>query len=371
MLVDKYKPESLADIVGQDEASSKITRWYKSWKPGDRALLIYGPTGVGKTSAIEALASQEDLDFIEMNASDYRSAKRIKENISSSVSQMSLFKRGKLFVIDDVDALSGRADRGGASEIAKMIKETKHHIVLTATNPYIPKLSSLRNVCTMVKLSKVSITDIEKRLMDIIKKEKISIERGALRHIAERSEGDLRSAINDLSVLKSKKRITVDDVDGLGEREREVGIQDALNGIFKSDTILDSRKSLDGLDKPFDEVFWWIETNVSREYKDPEEIADALDALSTADIFWKRIRETGNWRFLVYMIDFMTGGVSVAKKKKYVRPVNYQYPTMIATLGRTKMFRKERDEHLSGLSEKLHCSRKKVVTEFLPYIKEM
>jgi len=371
MLLEKYKPKSLEDIVGQKEAVSKILKWYKSWKPGDKALLLYGTTGIGKTSILEALASQENMDFIELNASDYRSAKQIREYIGGAVAQTSLFKKGKIFVIDEVDALSGRSDRGGPGEIIKMIEETMHPIALTANSPYMSKLKSLRKRCRMVELNEISVEDIERKLMEIIKKEGLSIERDAIREIAKRSEGDLRAAINDLDTLKSKKRITINDVDDLGERERGVDIYEALNKIFKADTVYDARRSLDGVDKQLDDVFWWIETNVTEEYKRPDEIADAFDALSKADIFRQMIRKTGNWRFLAYVVDMMTGGVAVAKKKKYFHYVNYQYPTMIATLGRTKFSRKKRDEKLEELSKKLHCSKRKVITEFLPYFDDM
>jgi len=368
MFAEKYKPESLEDIVGQQDAVLEIIKWFDRWKPGDKALLLHGPTGVGKTSIIQSLASQKNMDFIEMNASDYRSAKKIKEQIGSSVVQRSLFKRGKVFMIDEVDALSGVADRGGISELIKLISETKYPIIITANKPYISKLSTLRKHCRMVELASLSVRDIETHLNKIIKKEGINIERDALRQLAKQAEGDLRAAMNDLESLAGrKKKITQGDVDILSKREREQTVYDALNKVFKADTIMDARRAIDGADKPIDEIFWWIETNITNEFRKAEEIADAFDALSSADLFRQRIRETHNWRFLAYVVDMMTGGVAVAKRKKYNRFVRYQYPTMIATLGRTKRMRREQDEMLAEFSEQLHCSKRKVRTEYLPY----
>jgi len=369
MFAEKYKPESLEDIVGQQEAVSEIMKWFEKWKPGDKAMLIHGPTGVGKTLIIQSIAAQKNMDFIEMNASDYRSAKKIREQIGSSVVQRSLFKRGKVFMIDEVDALSGVADRGGISELIKLIGETKYPIIITANKPYISKLSKLRKHCRMVELVKLSVQDIENHLNKIIKKENINIERDALKQLAKLAEGDLRAAMNDLeSLCGRKKKITVDDVDTLSKREREQTVYDALNKVFKADTVMDARRAIDGADKPIDEIFWWIETNITNEFQKAEEIADAFDALSIADIFRQRIRKTHNWRFLAYVVDMMTGGVAVAKREKYNKFVRYQYPTMIATLGRTRRMRAERDAMLMEFSQQLHCSKRKVNTEFLPYI---
>jgi hypothetical protein len=65
----------------------------------------------------------------------------------------------------------------------------------------------------------------------------------------------------------------------------------------------------------------------------------------------------------------MAGGVAVARRKKYFHFVKYQYPTLIATLGRTKLMRKEQEERLAELAKQLHCSTRKVKSEFLPYLK--
>lgn len=368
MLTEKYKPKTLADVIGQQDAIKHIAIWFDSWRPGDKALLLHGPVGVGKTSIIQALASQKGMDFIEMNASDYRSAKRIQENIGRSVNQQSLFRRGKVFMIDEVDALSGRADRGGIGELVKIIQQTKYPIILTANKPWESKLSTLRKHCQMVGLERPTTHDIEKKLREIASKEGIKIDREALHELAKMSDGDMRAAITDFESLGNSKTITVEDLVVLSGREREKNIYQALGSIFKAETVLDAKRAIDNLDKQHDETFWWIEANITRELEKPEELAAAFDSLSMADVFRGRIRRTMNWRFLVYMIDLMTGGVAVARKKKHLKHVHYQYPTLIATLGRTKRMRKEQEERLKELATQLHCSTRKVRTEFLPYL---
>jgi hypothetical protein len=71
---------------------------------------------------------------------------------------------------------------------------------------------------------------------------------------------------------------------------------------------------------------------------------------------------------LAYVIDIMTGGMAAARKGRRSNFVRYQFPTLIATLGRTRRIRKEREDKLSALSEHLHCSNRKIMTEFLPYL---
>jgi replication factor C large subunit len=372
MWVNKYKPKSLKEFVNQKEAVEVFLKWIKRWKPRSEALLFHGMPGVGKTALIEAYCSENKLDLIQLNASDYRSANQIKEVLGKSMQQQSLFKRGKLFMIDEVDGIAGREDYGGVKEIIEIIKSSAHPVILTANDPWNKKLMSLRRYWKLVEFKGINVWDIEKRLKEICEKEGIKPEKDVLRQIAKRSKGDLRSVINDLEIISQGKRvIALKDLEILGYRERKVNIFEVLRNIFKTQNALAARLAINASDKDPDEIFWWIENNIAREYEEPEEIAKAFDALSKADIFRNRISSRQNWRFKAYMIDLMTGGVATAKKEMYKKFTRYQYPSNIVTLGRTKKMRKDEKERLLELSNQLHCSTRKIRNEYLPFLRIM
>ena len=366
----KYKPKKLSEVVNQKEALDIIIKWFNRWKPGSKSLLFYGAPGTGKTCIIEVLSEEKGFDLIQLNASDYRSASQIQEVLGRSMLQSPLFKKSKLFLIDEIDGLAGREDLGGVGAIIKIIKESRFPVILTANNPYDPKLRSLRSYCILIRFGKIPVWDIEKRLNQICEKEKIKADKEVLRQLAKRSEGDLRSAINDLeAVSQGKKEITAKDLEALSYRERETSIFDALKMIFKTQTALTAKLAINNVDKDPDEIFWWIENNIAKEYERPEEIAKAYDALSRADIFRQRIASRQNWRMKGYMIDLMTAGVALAKKEMYRKFTRYQYPSKIAVLGSTKIERKEEKERLMELAKQLHCSTRKVRKEFLPFFR--
>lgn len=367
---EKYKPKNLKEFVNQKEAVDIFLKWIKSWRPGSKALLFYGMPGVGKTALIEAYCSENKLDLIQLNASDYRSSKQIKEVIGRSIQQQSLFKRGKIFLIDEVDGIARKEDYGGINEIINIIKSSVYPIVLIANNPWDKKLKLLREQCKLVEFRGLAVWDVERRLKEICEKEKIVPKENVLREIAKLSKGDLRSAMNDLEVVsRGKSLITSEDLEALGYRERETNIFEILRNIFKTQNALAAKLAINSSDKDPDEIFWWIENNIVREYENPKEIAKAYDALSKADIFRQRISSRQNWRFKAYMIDLMTAGVATAKKEMYRKFTKYQYPSKLIVLGRTKSERKEEKEKLVELAEKLHCSTEKVRKEFLPFLK--
>ncbi|MEM7821575.1 MAG: replication factor C large subunit [Candidatus Aenigmatarchaeota archaeon] len=370
MWVEKYKPKKLSEIVNQEEAKKTILKWFEDWRPGKKPILIYGPPGSGKSCTIEALANEKGYDFIEMNASDFRSSLQIKEVIGKSAMQKSLFKKGKIFFLDEIEGLYGKEDFGGVKEIIELIKTSYHRIILACNNPYEQKLRSLREYCIMVEFKKIHVYDIERRLKLICEKEGIKVGGEVLRIIAKNSDGDLRSAINDLEIVaRGRKEVSIKDLEAIGYREKETSIFDALKIIFKTQSILAAKLSINNVDKSPEEIFWWIENNVSKEYESPEEVAKSFDILSKADIFQQRIASRQNWRFMAYMIDLMTGGVATAKDKVYKKFTKYQYPSKILLLGSSKIERTEEKDSLKKLSTILHCSTRKVRKEFLPYLK--
>ena len=142
----KHNPEKVKDILGQD--TSKILKWLEN--PRKKALLIHGPTGVGKTSSVYAIAKEKNYEILELNSSHFRKKDHIKNIIGEASLQRSLFSKKKLILIDEVDGISGRHDYGGLAELNKVIEKSKHPIILTANDVSDSKFSTLRKKCELV-----------------------------------------------------------------------------------------------------------------------------------------------------------------------------------------------------------------------------
>lgn len=79
---EKYRPATLKQVLGNGKAIDDLSEWALSWErsgPITGAVILYGPAGTGKTSAALALAHDFDWDYIEMNASDARTAGMIEK----------------------------------------------------------------------------------------------------------------------------------------------------------------------------------------------------------------------------------------------------------------------------------------------------
>ncbi|KYH40029.1 MAG: hypothetical protein AYL32_013820 [Candidatus Bathyarchaeota archaeon B26-2] len=367
----KYKPRRLSEVADQREAKDKLLRWLKAWKPGEKAALLYGPPGNGKTCTVEALAAEMGLELLEMNASDVRTRERVERVIGRAIKMASLLgAKGKIILIDEVDGLGAADDRGGIRAVMKIIRESAFPVVLTANDPWDRKLYEVRRMCQMIPFKRVPVRDIVKRLDQICRMEGVRADFNVLHMIATRNKGDVRGAILDLeTVAQGKIRVTLEDLDVLGDRERETDIFRVLSSIFKSTSALSAKLSIDEVDMNPDEVFWWVEENIPNEYENPEDLARAYEALAKADIFRSRVVKRQNWRMLGYMIDLMTAGVSQAKEKPYRKFTRYQRPKRLRFFSETIVERKSLREVLSRLASCLHCSTRKVKTEFLPFLR--
>ncbi len=202
---EKYRPRRIADVVGNEEAKKKFVAWINQWLKGKvrkKAVLLYGPPGCGKTSLVHALAHQFGWELIELNASDFRSRNAIRERVFNAARMGSLFgSRGKIILLDEVDGISAKEDTGGLSAILELVQISNFPVVLTANDPWDPKLRSLREACELIEFKKLKKREVMKVLEEICKKEGITCERHIISAIAQNSKGDLRAAINDLQTV--------------------------------------------------------------------------------------------------------------------------------------------------------------------------
>ena len=370
----KHKPRSLKDVVGNREAIRRFVDWVKSWEggiPKKRAALLYGPPGVGKTVTVEALANDLDMEFVEKNASDYRTEDAIKRFAGLASQYGSLFGGKRIILLDELDGLTGTADRGGVRATIEVVKTAQCPVVLIANNAYNPRFRTLRNYCLLIEFKKPSAGDVMRHLKRVCLGEGIQAEEDALKFIAQRSGGDVRSAVNDLQALAQGKRLlTYEDVSWLSYRDRQESIFTVLKMILYSKTCEGARRAVNMADVDLDMLFQWVYENAPAHLTDPHDLANAMDALSMADLYRGRIRRTQDWSFMRYIIDFMTAGVAMARvNTKASGWIPFKFPQRIRMLSRSKA---ERAIQLSigyKIKRKCHVSAVSASKEVLPYLR--
>ncbi|MGB9853359.1 MAG: replication factor C large subunit [Candidatus Bathyarchaeales archaeon] len=370
----KHKPKTLKEVVGNREAIQKLADWIKSWDKGNpkrRAAFLYGPPGIGKTVTVEALANDLKIELVEKNASDYRTEEAINRFAGLASQYGSLFGTKRIILLDELDGLTGTADKGGVKAITDIIKTAQCPIVLIANNAYDPRFSNLRNYCLLIEFKKPTTSEVLSRLKTICLREGIQAEENALKFIANRSEGDVRSAINDLQALaQGKRKLTYEDVSWLGYRDRQEAIFTVLRMIIYGKTCEGAKRAVDMADVDIDMLFEWVYENVPAHLTDPHDLARAMDALSLADVYRGRIRSTQDWSLVRYVIDFMTAGVAMARVNTQTSGwTPFRFPGRIQMLSRSKAERAMQLEIGRKIKRRCHISANRASKEILPYLR--
>ena len=366
----KYQPKKTNEIIGQDNAIKKLKEFVVNFKKQRKnAALLYGPSGVGKTISVHVLANELNLEILEVNASDVRNAEQINSMVGSAVGQMSLFAKGKIILVDEIDGLSGTKDRGGLSAIINIIEKSSFPIILTATNPWDYKFNSLRRKTEMIEFAPLDYLDIFKILQKICSNEKIIYEEEILKGLARRAGNDARAVINDLQTLTIEaKELTKKSLEEIGERNKLDTMINALFKIFKTTDPKVAIAAFDNIEEDLDEQLLWLDENLPREYTNPEDLAKAYDKLSKADVFNRRIKRWQHYRFLVYINALITAGIAVSKKERYNNYVPYKPTGKLLKLWWAKQKSMKKKAIAEKIAERTHCSKKEVLKNTLPYL---
>jgi replication factor C large subunit len=373
--VEKYRPKKIADVVGNEEAKASFVEWLKSKRRVKKALLLYGPPGVGKTALVNAASNEFGFRIIEMNASDTRTEKAINKVAGPATSFVALDKfstesKGNLLFLDEVDGIAGNEDRGGVGAIIKIVEDSRVPVIMAANDPDLEKLRPLKKVCALIRFQQVRIPLIIAMLRRICLKEHVEAEFEALERIAQNSRGDVRSGINDLQSLSEENRVlTLQDTMLLSSRNKDIGMDETLRGFFSAKSLAEAATLLSRSSADYDDLLLSVSDNLPRRYTDPAELAEAYDYVSQADVFRGRIG-TENWHLLKYFFNFMAEAAAVSpesyKPFEFISP-----PIRIITLFWTKGKRTTLKAICAKIGLQCHVSRETAKHDFVPFIKIM
>jgi replication factor C large subunit len=366
---ERYRPGSLREVLGNNKAVEELRHWASSWeggRPEIRAAILYGPAGVGKTSAALALARELDWDAIEMNASDIRTAGMI-EKVAGPASRSSTFSgQRRLIILDEADNLHGTADRGGAAAMLRLARNTGQPLLLIANEYYeIDKL--LRDASFGIQFRSIRSTTIASALREICRKEGISCDPDALELIAERAGGDIRSAINDLqAAAEGLSHFSIEDV-ATADRDVRESIFKVLEIIFKGSVAREAMAAAYTLDESPEDLVHWIDENLPLAYQG-EDLYRGYERLARSDIFLGRVRRRqvyGLWRYASYL---MTGGVQAARSGQRHGYIAFRPPGLWRRLAQSRKARGIRDSAAKKIGERCHVSARFARAELMVFI---
>ena len=373
LLVEKYRPKKIEEIIGNEEAKATFVEWLKGKRKSKKAVLLYGPPGLGKTALVNAASKEFGFSVIEMNASDTRSEKAVNEIAKPATSYLALDtftseSKGNVLFLDEVDGIAGNEDRGGVSAIIEIVEKAQVPVIMAANDPEIDKLRPLKKVCLLIRFHQIRLPLLISLLQKICLLEHVKADFEALEHIAQNSKGDVRSAINDLQSLSEENHVlTLQDTMALSSRNKDISQDETLRGFFSAKSVEEVSSLLFRSSVDYDEFIMSVSDNLPRRYTNPDELAAAYDFVSKADVFRGRIG-TEYWHLLKYFFNALSEAAAVApesyKPFELISP-----PIRIITLFWTKGKRTMLDGICGKIGAQCHVSHSKAKHDFVPFVK--
>ena len=248
MWSEKYRPEKLSEVVDQKEIIKGISNLIKS--PDIPHMLFAGPAGVGKTTtalciAMELLGEEWRKNTLELNASDERGIKMVRERVKEFAASIKLagdkeFGKPKIIILDEADEMTSEAQTALRRIIEDSARTTRFVIICNYLSQIIEPIQSR---CVVFRFTRLPKEDVIDHLKMICEQQKVKYEEKALAQIYGATGGDLRHSINIMQAAASTGSVSVASVTaaiGLSGRAR-VGevLRLAMSGRFN-----DSRAKL-------------------------------------------------------------------------------------------------------------------------------
>ncbi|XP_045760697.1 replication factor C subunit 1 [Maniola jurtina] len=350
MWVDKYKPTSLKQIIGQHGEKSNVkklsnwlTQWYVNrkakipkpspWAKDDngayyKAALLSGPPGVGKTTTVSLVCKELGFDMVEFNASDTRSKTLIREQIGEllSTTSLSAYARGAtgkgsvskkhVLVMDEVDGMAGNEDRGGLQELISLIKSTSVPVICMCNDRTSEKMRSLLNYCYDLRFDRPRVNQIMCAMKSICFKENVTVPNDVLTQLIEAAGHDVRQTLHMLSVWVADSNLMDHDrlksEAGKVKKDMKMGPWEAIRRVFSAEEH--QRMSLNDKSDLFFTDYSIMPLFVQENYLNVvphgpgkasfskretlERMSRAADCISLGDLVDARIRRCQAWSLL-------------------------------------------------------------------------
>ncbi len=250
VLARKYRPQSFEDLIGQEHVTTTLANAIAQNRVA-HAFLFTGVRGVGKTTSARILAkclnclgpdgkaagptatpcqkcaacteigAGVDMDVQEIDAASYNGVdevRRLQEGLAFRPAR----DRFKIYIVDEVHMLSNAA----WNAFLKTLEEPPPHVKFIFATTEVHKVPvTILSRCQRYDFKLVSAKQIGARLKDVLAREELEADDGAVSILAREAAGSVRDAMSllDQVIAYGSAKISAEDVARvLGVADREV-----------------------------------------------------------------------------------------------------------------------------------------------------
>ena len=269
VLARKYRPRDFSELKGQEALVRTLTNAIQSGRVA-HAFMLTGVRGVGKTTTARiiaralncekgptitpcgtcdqcvAISEDRNIDVLEMDAASRGSVEEIRELIDT-VQSAPVAGRYKIFILDEVHRLS----KAAFNALLKTLEEPPEHTKFVFATTEIRKVPiTILSRCQRFDLRRIGTDVLENYFTELLRKEKVEAEQGAVALIARAADGSARDGLSllDQAISREPQKITEQQVrEMLGLVDRSITL-DLFEAIMKGSST-EALALLDSLHK--------------------------------------------------------------------------------------------------------------------------
>lgn len=236
--VEKYRPQTLDDVVGQRHIVDRLKKYIDAESMPN--LMFTGPAGVGKTTSALALVKSVlgenwRANFLELNASDARGIETVRTNIKNFCRLKPVGAPFRIIFLDEVDNMTKDAQHALRREMEMYTKTVSFILSCNYSSKIIDPIQSR---CAIFRFAPLKGEEIVERLKFIAENEGYEYDEKAIETIVYFSEGDMRKSVNMLqSAASSGEKITENSVYAVVSKAKPQEIKNMINDALMGDFI--------------------------------------------------------------------------------------------------------------------------------------
>ena len=255
-LADRMRPTELSDVIGQKHLIGEGKLLRRVIESGQIPnMIFYGPSGIGKTTIANIIASKAGKTLHKLNATT-ASVADIKDIIASLDSFME--RDGVLLYLDEIQHFNKKQQL----TLLEYMENGKITLIASTTeNPYFYVYNAVLSRSVVFQFQPVAASDIAEGLKRCIlrleaeeyKNNKIIADEDAIMHMAQMSGGDVRKAINSLEIavlgaVPDREGVLHIDIETAEQATQRKSIKYDRDGDNHYDVLSAFQKSIRGSD---------------------------------------------------------------------------------------------------------------------------